>query len=305
MNILPRWFFAPALLLAPTLAHAISLTNFLYEGFNYTTTDNPADNTSDGDIGGNTGGTGWGIVPSEWSNSATTNTSTVLNIVNPGLSYPGLLTSGNALNLNAANPVGGTANSIQNFFRAFNQGGSIDSGVFYFSVLLRKEIASERTINLAFFEGTTEKFAVGQFSPAANDSNGTFGATQLNAPPLITSASPIAFGIGATYLLVGKVEFNTGGADPTFDRFTLYVNPTTSAEPATPYFQVATANLGGLDRVRPFVGNTSGADTASSGTYDDIRLGPTYQSVTPVPEPGSVSLLGFCATVLLARRRRA
>src|SRR5687767_4711113 len=83
MNILPRRFFAPALLLAPTFAHAISLTNTLYEGFNYTTTDNPADNTTDGDIGGNTGGTGWGSPPSIWTDAA----STTLNIVSPGLLY--------------------------------------------------------------------------------------------------------------------------------------------------------------------------------------------------------------------------
>ena len=291
--------------LAPAFAHGITLTGSIYEGFNYTTTNNGADNTSDGDLGGNTGGTGWGATPLEWSNSGTAaNTSTVLNIAPLGLTYPGLESSGGALNLNALAPVGGTANTTQNFFRLLNQGGAIDSGTFYFSLLLENDSPSQRTINFAFFGANSEKFAVGQFSPAATASNGNIALTQLNAAPVQIGTPPIPLGQDITHLLVGRVDFNVSG---TTDRLRLYVDPVLdgSGEPASAYIDVATVDFGSIDQVRPFVGNTTTtpAHTASIGTFDEIRLGPSYAAVT-VPEPGSASLILLTASGLALRRKR-
>jgi len=37
--------------------------------------------------------------------------------------------------------------------------------------------------------------------------------------------------------------------------------------------------------------------------YDELRMGATWSSVTPVPEPASVLLLGIGAMLLTGRRR--
>jgi hypothetical protein len=286
---------AAALLLTSSPAHAISLTNFIYEGFNYTTTDNPSDNTSDGDIGANTGGTGWGATPSAWTDAA----STTVNVISPGLLYAGLPTTGNALNLNAV-----PTNTTQSFFRLLNQSGAIDTGTFYFSFLVRKDVDSPRTINVSLFSANAERLTFGQFSPTATSTNGNIGITQLNAAPGIVGATPIPFNLGTTYLLVARVDFNVSGA---LDRVRLFVNPALNGlEPATPYIDVTTVDIVSVDQVRPFVGNASTAPVAaaSNATFDEFRFGPTYSAVT-VPEPTAAALLALAGGMLTARRRRS
>lgn len=298
---------ALATLLAPAVSHAAAISGTIYEGFDYTTTDNPGDNTADGDIAANNGGTGFGGVTTWGTASGGTGTNTVLNVATPGLTYTGLVTTGNALNLNAVAPVGGTANSTQSYFRPLGQ--TIDTGSLYFSILLRKDVDTQRTINFALFGGGGEHLTVGQFSPASTFSNGNIGMVQNNLTPVPLVGAAIPLNLGATYLLVGRVDFNVdpSGPNPTFDRLVLYVNPTPgAAEPVgSEYINNTGFNIGTIDQMRPFAGNTASPYNAANATFDEARFGSTFESVTPIPEPGSFALLGLAAGGLMMRRRRA
>lgn len=293
------------MLLAPIFVHAVALTTTLHEGFDYIETNNPDDDTRDGDIFGNNGGTGFG--EGNWGVTSTGGLpNSTLNVITPGLAFSGLATTGGALQLNAT-----TTGRDENFFRPLNQ--ALDAGTFYFSFLVRKDLEGLRTINLAFYgvgpnsSFTTERVAVGQFGGRSTSSMGNFAVAQFNSVgsgPLTFAPAPTSFESGPTYLLVGRIEFNVSGQN---DMLTLYVNPTVGkSEPAIPSLQTAAEfDYGAITHVRPFSGGSQVGSVlpAIEGTFDEIRLGPTYASVT-VPEPGSWALLGMTASCLLLRRRR-
>lgn len=292
-----------------------------YEGFDYT-----AGATMDNTFGGGTGWTtNWGV------NVVTAPTNTVLNasgsraVTTGGLAYsnPAYPTgAGNAVLVSGAGQIG----------RALGQ--TVDTGTFYFSYLTRKTIDQVRTVNFAFFSGGSERLTVGQIANNVNtrDEDGVWqsgaGANLGNFATLISNSqnTPVAapadptsfngvyladlpthFDVDTTFLLVGKVQFNTSGVA---DTFTLYINPGNLADDSglIPYMTIDHNDFGAIDGFRLFAGGTSGGFTASAQIIDEIRFGSTYNAVTgvaAVPEPSTyAALAGACGLLIASIHRR-
>lgn len=282
----------------------------MYEGFDYPdTTQFVANSTLNGGQGWNASGNldanaataNWGVT------ALTAGTGPFKTATTPGLSFGAtgyLPSTGNKLTIDSSS-------AVQNVGR--NLGGqTIDSGTTYFSLLMSKNNDTIRTINWAFFNGTSERFAIGQIGATAGNSGGNITMLMNNSNPagLLTPNSPIAMGIGQTHLLVGRIDWNAAGNETV----TLWVDPsnvTSEGAAGAAYLSTIAFELTAITAVRPFVGNaaTVGGNPVpgASANFDEFRLGGTWESVTSlavVPEPTSATLLGVGAFSLLALRRR-
>jgi len=262
------------------------------------------------------GGQGWNAAGNLDANAATANWGAVLNggtapfrtATAPGLTYVAtgyLPASGNKMTLDGTSATQNTGRNLG--------GQTIDSGTTYFSLLISKNNDTIRTMNWAFFNGGTERFAIGQIGATAGNSGGNITMLMNNSNPagLLTPGSPIAMGVGLTHLLIGRIDWNPGG----FETVTLWVDPsnvTTEGAAGTAYLSTSGFELTALTAVRPFVGNSAsvGGNTVPgvSANFDEFRLGGTWESVTSlavVPEPTSAALLGLGAfSLALASRRK-
>jgi hypothetical protein len=267
------------------------------------------------------GGQGWNATGTATANAA----ASIWNVANsggaaagtyrtatsPGLTYSAtgyLAPTGNKLTLDAT-----VANANQNVGRAFG-GQVIDSGTTYFSLLISKNTPDTiRTINFAFFNGTTERFAIGQIGAAAGNTGGNLALLMNNSNPagIVNSASPIAMGNSITHLVLGKIVWNAGG----FETVSMWVDPTdvtTEAAAGAVYASTSGFELTQITGIRPFVGNnatiTGQIATAVSANFDEIRIGGTWESVTSapveIPEPAAAALLATGALAIAAIRRR-
>lgn len=103
--------------------------------------------------------------------------------------------------------------------------------------------------------------------------------------------------------VVAKYENVSGTLN---DNATMWVNPSAfgGAEPLTGGISNAFGNDIGVASflIRQTGAGTSGASN-SSVVIDELRVGTTWASVTPVPEPAATALL-TCAMATLSRRRR-
>jgi hypothetical protein len=97
---------------------------------------------------------------------------------------------------------------------------------------------------------------------------------------------------GQTALLVARVQLASGN-----DVVRLYVNPTPDGpEPATGSAPDLTGqNFGTISQL--------GFSTSDAYSFDEVRVGLTYASVVPAPEPGGLALLTIASAALATRRR--
>jgi hypothetical protein len=275
--------------------------------------------TPNGGTGWNTTGdfnqantAGWGTGTQNNGAAAGTNRTAT----SPGLSYTATgyaNGTGNKLTLDSVTP-----NSSESMSRLLG-GQTIDSGSTYFSVLMRRDSDSLRTMNMAFFSlvGTTstEQLTVGQIGASVGGvltgSNGKIALIYKNTNPGGIKPSTVDMGLGVTHLIIGRIDWNTdiGG---TLETVTAWVDPTdvtTELAAASAKFYTGTDfDLTNVSFVRPFTGNTAATTPSTppvTGSYDEIRVGGTWDSVVNpvVPEPASFALIGIGALGLLARRR--
>ena len=302
-----------AVIAVPQIARAAPITGMMQESFSdYGTATfsnvTPPSTSQNGGAGWNTVGSGLVANDPGASWGALLNAGSARTVNSPGLTYSAtnyLAPTGNKLTLDAA-----TGNATQNIGRTLG-GQTIDTGTTYFSFLVSKNTPdTQRTINLAFFNGTTEQMAVGQIGTAAGNTGGNIGLLMNNSNPagLVTSANPIAMGNSITHLIVGRVDWNSAGTN---EAVSIWVDPTdvtSELAAGTVYASTTGFNLTGMTAIRPFVGNNSGTFNAVSANFDEIRLGGTWESVTSqaadVPEPATTALLAAGALGLCGVRRR-
>lgn len=317
-------------LLGSSSAFAAAYVGAAYEGFDYT-----AGTTMDATFGTGTGwnATGDALLPNttNWGSAAPYNASGNRVITTGGLTSPNIgspANIGNSVLISGAGQVGRTL------------GQTVDSGTFYFSYLTKKTSAELRTVNFAFFNGTSERLTIGQIASNLNtrDKDGTWlagaGANLGNISILISNApnspeapgaqspstqsslngvyladTPVSYALNQTFLVVGKVEFNINST--VVDAITLYLNPgnLTNESSLTPYMYLDHVDIGGITGFRMFAGATNGGFNASAAQFDEIRFGTNYLAVTgaAVPEPSAFAALAGLAGLAFAatRRRRA
>ena len=109
----------------------------------------------------------------------------------------------------------------------------------------------------------------------------------------------IGIGAGESALIIGKIEWGaTAGDDETI---TIYkVDPTDVDNLGTG----STTTENPLDQTAFDVISFSNRNSNGTHIYDEIRFGAELADVIPVPEPGSLALLGLGGLLMTSRRRR-
>ena len=205
---------------------------------------------------------------------------------------------------------GENRNSIQ---RDFTTGTSAPSTL-YMSTLIDFEPGSRAYLGLASVNvGSPGGTGTRPFQFGIVDDGRLFAAghTSTGARAVVTSSANDALGAG-TYLLVAK--FTDDGF--TNDTLELWVNPVLGDEFASgPPDLVLNQATGNADLNFYVAGNPSwaiqglvleagGGATNSIAIFDELRIGTTWESVTPVPEPGRALLLAGALMACAVRRQR-
>ena len=200
--------------------------------------------------------------------------------------------TGGSLSLNDWNRVGRLFDSsVASSF------STSSSGTLYLSFLMQSAGAGNGYQSLELYgggwnDGTQRAFQLG--AGGWGDFNGgQFGFKQNSAGP-ISDLGAVNPGVN---LFLVRFDLGTGAGA---DSVTAWMNPTlTGFGDPTGGVTVSGLDLRSVDRVS-FATFGGGANLDG----DEIRLGSTLTSVTAVPEPTSLSLLGLGAIGILAIRRK-
>ena len=294
-------------------ASSASADALIYEGFE----------VGDGTLNGNTGGLG--LAPNNWSSNSNTaagsltygslvtsggkqvvNTGTQFNKgnISPGttLSGAGLMNDGAVLwmsvlidniDLNGSDPF---ASDDLRTYVAFGAGDSdgfdrVGDGIGGgFTIALNKENAA----------GTSQ----GAINVQAWNDGGQGGLEPGATRGTNTLANPAPIAPAGTILAVAK--FTWGQFGVTDDLFELYLPDTSLALGSVVASMTADFDqlgAGIADDAFDTISFSGGRSQNGVPQVDEIRFGASYADVTPVPEPGSLALLGL-GGLLIARRRR-
>lgn len=234
---------------------------------------------SPGSTTGTGGGTGFGG-----------NYSGAGNIVSPGLTFPGLQTSGNKFN---------TAGNNNGAFRNLGAPINTDGGTIFVGFLA------------AATPGTAPAYAgLSFFSNGQNDEElflgKPFQQTNYGFEVSNVAGSQKTSGMAVSTtptLLVYRLSFTPAG-----DTIDLFVNPTPGgALPATPDATFAIPETSFADTFTSIrlQSGEGGVGSATPFSFDELRGGGSFADVAPVPEPAALGLLGAAALLALRRRRAA
>jgi hypothetical protein len=289
-----------------------------YDGFNY-----PAGTGNAGDTGGDS--TGWG---GPWASS--TAGSQIQTNTASGLTYGDLTTDGGALQVGAPQPgapIGtATAAVAQRLLPdtlgdlAAANGGSLWLSFLIYNPAYPTNTAASiynRQSNLGFFSGATsggangsEKSDLGLDNTSATvaPNFATWGGTISASTPNMSTVS--AFSGSVQFVLIEMFVDQTTAVDTYYAWFNL--NPSTfSINADAPSISTANltnsgADLTSVNALRFQAGGFNANGTNAFYTVDEIDLGDSFASVTPTPEPATMTLaaIGGTAALLALRRRR-
>ena len=245
-----------------------------YEGFPYT----PSGPLS---IDGQSGGTGWDANWGQFLGGAFSYSITNASLADPS----GLLFTSS----NKVTSVGGFGGRFFTIPGNWAEPGA----TFYFSILIRPENtpATNHYYGLQILSnggdtGSGHDVFVGKTGANLNygleyATNDITGSSNV----FVHTYSSVAAASNQTVLLVVKLEFNVTGSGP--ENFALYVNPTPgNPEPVTPD-AVITNDIGTQNGLAMNMGNGAVA------SFDEIRLGNTFASVTPTTGAADPDLLTY------------
>ncbi|NTU54500.1 MAG: hypothetical protein HGA97_12570 [Chlorobiaceae bacterium] len=260
------------MLLAPAPAHAALIA---YEGFDY---------VPGSDIRGQSGGSGW-ATGSSWAGYDPSATWPGL-ITSSGLSFGKLDIQGKALTT-ATTPGTIPPPSSALYWRNLPQFGQ-EGSTLYVSFLFRPEpeFGYYGGINL------TDEFGNGIFVGKSGASG--YNNYGLEGPLNDIESSGVPVATGETDLIILKAQFLAGN-----DIYSIFVNPALDGvEPGA-----ASASKTDFDPGNPLIGTTFIFNNYGNYTIDEIRIGTTYADVTPIPEPGTLTMIAFGLSVIIGRNR--
>lgn len=280
----------------------------IYEPFDYPATDT---DSNDGAFLGD-GSQGGGLGLGTWNGTTTNNE---LEIVSPGMGYTDGV--GNSLVVSGAQAyrtarVGqATANSPVDAAATAALTG--DGSTMWMSFLFRDGgfsgptsalmLASETMVTGDAHNLSAPGYGVGVVIRAtANPDRAIHTAYYDNSTSytLQAAANPDFNGPGASdpFLLAAKVNWNPDGTPDeiyVFNITDLTTEPDEADALASDTFDMSLANQQSL-------GILNIGETQIDG-FDEIRFGTTFASVTPIPEPSALTLLGLAGGLLMSRRR--
>lgn len=229
-------------------------------------------------LGGQNGGTGWA---GAWGTSAPFPGAFV--ITNGGLTFPGLLTSGNA----AKAAYAGSTWAYNNRFTAASYGAP--NSTTWVQFLIRPDVGYGQwgAIVLGGGFAASNSVQVG----LNNDQTGHYLFIQQDS--LAPVRVPFLYGVGQTYLVQGKYTVDNTGSLVNVQAW-VWAN---NIAPA------ATVSANGL--AWSGVGNSLQLYSSGNYTYDQFRIGDKPND--PVPEAGTMVALGSFLSMggLFLRRRFA
>jgi len=217
------------------------------------------------DLTGNAGGTGW---TSPW-----TDTGNPVTVTGTGLTYTDA--TGRMLNVSgqAANTAdGGTATTIS----------ARDTGLrneeLFISVLIQPQGNSADFFGVSFYH---EGLAIGDARFAIENSGGknlrlSRRAAGTPAPPVFSPSYTTTVG-STVFCVIHLIPGGSAGATP-LDRIDVYFNPFLTDIPLSPHASLAIDGLQ-FDRIR------IAAQNGRPSIVDEIRIGTTWQAVTPHTTP--------------------
>ncbi len=166
-----------------------------------------------------------------------------------------------------------------------------------------------RQANFGLFQGTSEKFDVGDPNTSATVNNNislwSSGGTHTGSAPLQSTVP--GFDDSSAYLIVLKLTVDIfNSTTPTKDSALVWVNPADITNlGAETLNSGAEVDMSGVTTIRFQAGNQNANGTNAFFYADEFRLGFSAVDVLPVvPEPSSIVLLAFAGLSLLAFRRK-
>ena len=168
-------------------------------------------------------------------------------------------------------------------------GGDVDDTL-YLSFLARavSDGRASEFAGLELYRDDAEVLLVGNSWASEKYSYAAMGSADINGAGTVDTNA---------HFFVIKIDYN-GGAN---DNVTLFFDPDPSvAEGSQPGgIQTSISGNASFDFIHLRAGNTD-----KPWEYDEIRLGTTWASVTPIPEPSQISLIAGSLVAFLLRRRR-